>query len=183
MEREAQLEALERRLEETMREVVRSMARQQTLATRAEAASAMAEAEVALRALRTRGGPGGLPEVQQAERYLALSTTEFNRDNFGGALYLANQGKAVASEGRARLVDVGGGELHPGEVRFAVPVPLETTARSNVREGPGTRFSVVFTVDAGARVTGQSHAEQWVRIVDGEGRAGWIHYGLVRTIK
>lgn len=165
-----------------MREVVRSMARQRTLATRAEAASAMAEAELALRELRNRS-PDGLPEVSQAERYLKLSSTEFDQDNFAGALYLANQAKAVASEGRTRLVGVGGGSLRPGEVRFAVPLPLEATTNSNVREGPGTRFAVVFTVAAGSRVTGQSHAEQWVRIVDPEGRTGWIHYDLVRTIR
>ncbi|MDH5536935.1 MAG: hypothetical protein OEZ08_15385 [Betaproteobacteria bacterium] len=46
--RDAMVEDLQRRLEDARREVVRAMAKLRTLATRAEAASAMAGAEVAL---------------------------------------------------------------------------------------------------------------------------------------
>src|SRR6267143_6021673 len=48
LEREAQIDALQERLDDARQEVVRAMAKLQTLATRAGAASAMAEAEVAL---------------------------------------------------------------------------------------------------------------------------------------
>jgi SH3-like domain-containing protein len=67
----------------------------------------------------------------------------------------------------------------PGEVTFAIPVPLRVVARGNVREGPGTGFSVAFTLDAGALVLGHSYANEWVRIVDDDGRAGWITRSLV----
>ena len=183
LEKEAQILAMEASLEDAMREVVRAMARLQTLASRAEAASAIAEAEVALRELRSRGGRGAVPEVAQAQRLLGLSSTEFDDENFGGALYLANQAKGVAALGRQRLAAVGGAGLRSGEVRFAVPVPLQTTTRSNVREGPSTQFDVVFTVDPSTRVTGQSYAGEWVRITDAAGRTGWIHYQLVRAVR
>ncbi|HYQ82787.1 MAG TPA: hypothetical protein VEP28_02000, partial [Rubrobacter sp.] len=45
LDKEAQVDELQTRLEETRQEVVRAMAKLQTLASRAEAASAIAEAE------------------------------------------------------------------------------------------------------------------------------------------
>lgn len=183
LEREAQFVALDARLDEAMREVVRSMARLQTLASRAEAASAIAEAEVALRELRTRGGRDSVPEIAQGQRFLGLSSTEFDKQNFGGALYLANQAKSMAAAGRTRLTQVDPGALRPSEVRFSVPIPFRSTTRSNVRDGPGTQFAVVFTLEAGTRVTGQSYEGEWVRIADTQGRGGWIHYQLLEAVR
>src|SRR5260370_34612354 len=59
LEQEAQIEELQDRLDDARREVVRAMAKLQSLATRAEAASGMAEAEIALEALRSANGGGG----------------------------------------------------------------------------------------------------------------------------
>src|ERR1700745_4005783 len=56
LEQEAQVEELQTRLDDARREVVRAMAKLQSLATRAEAASGMAEAEIALQALRSAVG-------------------------------------------------------------------------------------------------------------------------------
>src|SRR5437667_12814633 len=58
LEQEALVDELQSRLDDARREVVRAMAKLQSLATRAEAASGMAEAEIALQALRS-AGPGG----------------------------------------------------------------------------------------------------------------------------
>jgi uncharacterized coiled-coil protein SlyX len=55
LERDAQIEELQTRLDETRQEVVRAMAKLQTLATKAEAASGLAEAEVAVQSLKTAG--------------------------------------------------------------------------------------------------------------------------------
>jgi SH3-like domain-containing protein len=48
-----------------------------------------------------------------------------------------------------------------------------------VREGPGTGFKVLFTLEEGSPVTAHSYAEQWVRISDEGGRSGWVFYNLV----
>jgi hypothetical protein len=178
LEREAQIERLETTLEETRREVVRSLARLQTSATRAEAASALAEADIAVQTLRNRDPQA--PELAPARRLLDQSTAEFGRQNYGGALYLANQVKSLAASGRGRAVAGGdGAPARPGETAFAVPVPLAVSSRANVREGPGTNFRVLFTVDRGAALTGLSHLEDWVRVTDENGRSGWVFYNLV----
>jgi uncharacterized protein YraI len=175
--RDAEIEDLQTRLEDTRAEVVRAMAKLQTVASRAQAASAMAEAEVALQTMKT-GASGEPPEAAQVTRLVRQSATEFNKANYGGALYLANQAKTVSSSYRGRLGQSREG-ARPGETLFAVPIKLKTTSRGNVREGPGTNFAVTFTAESGAAVTGFSYADEWVRIADDTGRTGWMHQSLV----
>src|SRR6266700_6734779 len=137
LEQEAQVDELQSRLDDARREVVRAMAKLQSLATRAEAASGMAEAEIALQALRTSGNPQGVPELGQAAQLLQLATAEFDKQNYGGALYLANQAKEAAAAGQSRVASVERGSLRQGEVPFALPLRLQTDGRANVRSGPG----------------------------------------------
>ncbi len=176
LEREAQIDELQARLDDARQEVVRAMAKQQSLASRAEAASGMAEAEIALRSLRATARAQGVPEVS---RLIKLSTAEFDKQNYAGALYLASQAKGAAFAARGQLASVERGPLRAGEVPFASPLKLQTARRANVREGPGGTFKIIFTLPAGAPLTGFSYAEQWVRITDDSGRDGWIYQSLI----
>jgi hypothetical protein len=180
LERDVQLRELVEQLESTRLELVRNMARLQTQATRAEAASGMSEAEIALGTLRRAPGGNALPELARADDLFRLSSTEFAQENYGGALYLATQVRALVRTGQGRLRTRGEGTPVAGETLFAVPVPLRTASRTNVRMGPGTTFGVSFTLDASAPVVGQSHLNQWVRIVDGQNRQGWV-FGTLLT--
>lgn len=176
LEREAQVDQLQTRLDEARQEVVRAMAKLQTMATRAEAASGMAEAEVAAQSLKsTTGKPS--PEYTQATQLLQQGSVEFNKQNYGGALYLANQVKQLAGRDRATPGDTG--PQRKGEVAFVVPIKLQTSGKSNIRDGPGTNFRVLFTLESGADVTGYSYLETWVKVSDAKGRSGWVARGLV----
>jgi hypothetical protein len=181
LERDVQLRGLEEELEATRLELVRNLARLQTQASRAEAASAMAEAEIALGTLRRAPGGEALPELARGQALFAQSSTEFTRENYGGAVYLATQARSQVRSGQARLRGTQAAEVRSDETLFAVPVPLRATGRSNVRTGPSLDSAVAFTLDAGAQLVGQSYTSQWVRIVDGTGRQGWIFHTLVTT--
>ena len=180
LERTAQVTDLQRQLDAARQEIVRAMARLQTLASRAEAASVMAEAEIALEAVTGAAGDEEMPAVTQARNLLVLSTTEFANENYGGALYLASQARRVARAGEGQLTSGEERSRQPGEVLFALPLTLETARRSNVRAGPGLGFGVLFTLDPATPVMGHSHTERWVRITDDQGRSGWIFHNLVR---
>lgn len=177
MEKEAQVEELQTRLADSRDEIVRTLAKLRGNTSRAEAASGMAEADVALQALRSAGG-GQAPELNQATRMAQQSRAEFDNENFGGALYLANQAKQLATSARGRLAG-GRAAPRPGETHFAVPIRLRIANRGNVREGPGTSFAVAFSIDGGATVTGFSFLEDWIRITDDGGRSGWIFRSLI----
>jgi len=178
LERSAELEQMQARLDEARREVVRAMAKLQSSASRAEAASGIAEAELAMETLK-KAAPQAL-ELTQTRQLLGSSNEEFERDNYGGALYLATQSKAVAVAGQNRVASASErGAARAGEVLFALPLRLETSGRANVRDGPGTNFKVVFTLEGGADVSAHAYADQWVRISDEGGRSGWVFYNLV----
>ena len=179
LEKEAQLEEMQTRLDDARREVVRAMAKLQSLATRAEAASGMAEAEIALQALRTNGDGVPSSEASQAAQLLQLATGEFDRQNYAGALYLATQSKSAASVGEGRLGSGDRGAPRAGEIPFALPLRVETTSRANVRERPSSGARVLFTLEAGEALVAYSYVDQWVRISAGTDRAGWIHQGLI----
>jgi hypothetical protein len=179
LEGEAQVGDLQAKLDEARQEVVRAMAKLQTLASKAEAASAIAEAEIAIETLKTAAGQLGTAEAAPAEQLLRMSTKEFDVENYGGALYLANQAKNLAARSQTRLTSSVRGALRPGEVLFALPLQLQTQVRGNVRDGPGTNFKVLFTLDAGTPLLGYSYADVWVRVSDESGRGGWIFYTFV----
>ena len=176
--RDAQIEDLNAKLEDARAEVVRAMAKLQTVASRAQAASAMAEAEVSLQSMKS--GAGEEPaEAAQATRLVRQSATEFNKQNYAGALYLANQAKTLATSYRGRL-SLGNREgSRPGETAFAVPIRLKMTTRGNVRAGPGTGFPIAFAAESGTVLTGYSYADEWIRIGDETGRSGWVFRSLV----
>src|SRR6266545_4159560 len=179
LEQEAQVDELQSRLDDARREVVRAMAKLQSLATRAEAASGMAEAEIALQALRTANGNSPSPEWTQGSQLLQLAAAEFDNQNYAGALYLATEAKNAAAAGQRR---VGGDDrqtTRSGEVPFALPLRVQTTGRANVREGPGAGFKVLFTLESGAALVAYSYVDQWVRVRDDTDRPGWIHQTLI----
>jgi len=181
LEQEAQVDELQSRLDDARREVVRAMAKLQSLATRAEAASGMAEAEIALQALRTANGNSAppSPEYGQGSQLLQLATTEFDQQNYAGALYLATEAKNAAAAGRGRVASDDRSATRRGEVPFALPLRLQTTGRANVREGPGAGFKVLYTLETGVSIVAYSYVDQWVRIRDDSDRPGWIHQTLI----
>jgi uncharacterized coiled-coil protein SlyX len=175
MERDSVIDSLNARLDEALQEVVGAMGKLQSLTSRAEAASAMAEADVALQSITSSGRDS--PESRQGLRLMQLSAAEFKRKNFGGALYLANQAKAAA---RAHLLAGGRlGNMRPGETPFAIPVKLHVSGRANVRNGPGTNFAVSFTAESGSSLSGLSYLGDWIRVTNDAGNEGWILRSLV----
>jgi hypothetical protein len=181
LERSAQLADATRRLDEATTDLVRAMARLRSLATRAEAASAIAEAEVTLQQLRGGGGQQSPPEARQAEAALRSASAAFDAENYAGAVYLATQAKRVATAARGRLAG-GAATARAGEQAFAVPVPLTTTTRANLRAGPGTGSDLVTTVPAGTLLTAYAYAQDWMRVTLDDGRGAWVHQSLVRGV-
>lgn len=179
LEKEAQVEDLQSRLDETRTAVVKARSRVQTVSGRAGAATGMAEAEVALRSLRSIAPPR-YPDVQQAARLLRQSADAFDKKNYSGAIFLAGQAKTVALTASSRL-DSGNRLRTPrtGEAPFAVPIRLKVTVAGDVRDRPGARSGVAFAVAVGAPLTGVSYVDDWIRVIDDRRRTGWVNQGMV----
>jgi hypothetical protein len=173
-------ESSQKKLDEAIQEVVRAKAKLRSLESRAEAASNMAETEIALKILRTQQPePEKDPELIQAEQLLNMSAKEFKKENYGGALYLTNQAKGRIRIAQMRRVDKDNVEPMPGEVLFALPLPLQVVKPSNIREGPGLEFKVIATVEPNTHLIGYSYKDSWVRVSGEKDLRGWIFQTLV----
>jgi hypothetical protein len=168
----------QRMLDDAIQEVVRVKAKQRSMESRAEAASEMAEAEIALKSFRDKAGEANPPELANAEQLLSRGTREFESQNFGGALYLVSQAKTQIKMGMLRL-DGHREEGEDAEMPFAVPLPMQVSSRGNLREGPGPEFKVVATLVEGTRLTGYFTKGSWLRVEAAGGKSGWIHRSLV----
>jgi uncharacterized coiled-coil protein SlyX len=174
MERDARIERLNTQLEQALKELVGTMGKLRSLATRAEAASAMAEADVVLKSIGSTDRNS--PEFKQASWLMQQSSAEFQRNNFGGALYLANQARSAA---RLRGFGAGVDHLRPGEVAFGGPVKLRARTNANVRAGPGMNFAVSYAAGSGSTLSGLSYLGEWIRVANEAGTEGWIFASLV----
>jgi septal ring factor EnvC (AmiA/AmiB activator) len=194
LEKEAQVKALEERLnsqqimlDEAIQEVVRTKAKLRSLESKAEAASDMAEAEIAVKALKVKlATQSGDPEIAKAEQLLKMSVKEFERENYGGAVYLTTQAKSQIKAAEMRLGSRkmpadGRKELNPvdGEALFAQSIPLQAVKTSNLRQLPDLKSNVIATVEKGTPLIGYSYKDQWVRVTMEDGTAGWIFQTLV----
>src|SRR2546423_674458 len=179
LEKDAQVEDLQSRLDETRAAVVKARSQVQTANGRAGAASGMAEAEVALRSLRSVAPPN-YPDAQQATRLLRQSSEAFDKKNYSGAIFLAGQAKTLALTATSRL---GAGNrlrtARTGEAPFVVPIRLKVTVAGYVRGSPGAKSPPVFAVEIGAPLTGLSYVEDWIRVTDDRRRTGWINRAMV----
>jgi hypothetical protein len=179
LEKDAQVEDLQSRLDETRTAVVKARSQVQMANGRAGAASGMAEAEVALRSLKAVAPPQ-YPDVQQSAHLLRQSADAFDKKNYGGAIFLAGQAKTVALTATSRL---GAGNrlrnVRTGEAPFAVPVRLKVIAVGSVRDRPGAKSPVVFPVEIGVPLTGLSYVDEWIRVTDDHRRTGWINRSMV----
>ena len=179
LERDMQIKALTQKLDAAITEVVRSMAKLRSLESKAEAASTLAEAEIAYKALGRDPGREKDADLIQAEQLLKLGAQEFRKENYGGVLYLTSQAKTLIKGGQVRSPGAQNLPRVDGEIPFAVPLPLRALNKGNVREGPGPSFKVAFVVEQGTPLTGKSYKGLWVRVRGDDGRWGWIAQNLV----
>lgn len=180
LEKEGQIKALQEKLELATQEVVRSMAKLRGVESKAEAASNLAEAEIALRMLeKDAAGQGRDQDVQQVKHLMQMAIQEFKKQNYGGTLYLTGKVKTLSTNGHLRPSKNGNHARLEGEAGFSSPVPLKVLGTSNVREGPGPNHKVAFVVQSGHPLTGHSQKDLWLRVSRDDGRSGWILYRLV----
>jgi multidrug efflux pump subunit AcrA (membrane-fusion protein) len=193
LERNAQIKQLEERLnsqqemlDEAIQEVVRAKAKLRSLESKAEAASGIAEAEIALKALKAQlAGQTRNPELIKAQELLKMSAQEFKKENYGGAVYLTSQAKGHIRTGQIRLA--GREKAAPikrlppikGEVFFALPLPLQVVRTSNLRKQPNLESNVITTLKKGTPLIGYSYKGQWVRVTSEDGTNGWVFQTLV----
>jgi hypothetical protein len=163
-----------RALREADRQAAAATARLRRLATRAAAASYLAEVEVSL-----ASAPGQPLLLARARELLAASREPFVRGDYDTAIDRASQAAEVVgradddrSFGRAPATRAADGPLQR-------PLAMRTRVDSHLRARPGRNGRVLAVVPAGAPVTADARRRGWLHVATGGGRGGWIYSALL----
>ncbi|BBO78027.1 hypothetical protein DSCW_54440 [Desulfosarcina widdelii] len=173
----------QQRLDSAITEVVRTKSKLRTVESKAEAASTIAEAEIAVKSLQSRidndENKDQIEVLEKAKRLLGQSTAEFKARNFGGALYLAVQSKNQVASVGGQFQGRDEGDRLIGETAFAHPLRLKVIKNTNLRTGPGLNYKVSNTLKSGTVIVGHGYKENWIRIDTENDQTGWVHQSLV----
>lgn len=181
-ELERRVESQQQRLEAAIVEVVRTKSKLRSIESKAEAASTLAEAEIAMKEFK--GRISGLDksaseELVAVDQLLKMSAAAFKDQNYGGALYLANQSKTRVRAIHTLQNKIPEGAVASGETAFSKPLTLKVLKKSNIRQGPGLKENVIVLLDPGVLVTGYGYKDSWVRVETQGGTVGWIFRELI----
>ena len=155
---------------ESTREVTRAKAKMRRLATQADAASYIAEVEVALKALRAAlPKSSAQPLLALAQGLLDSTATPFDKGDYATAMDRAAQAEElvmVVTESRAR----GTRARVPGELPLQVAIPVRAIADSRLRSKPMPKAPVVVMLKKDSLLVAQGYKGTWMR-VETDGRA------------
>jgi hypothetical protein len=167
-------EELERAHDDAVSEVVRAQAKLRGSVGQADAASDIAEAQIAI-----NNAELGQELLSQARIQLEKASIEFDLGNYGGALYLSSQVKRLIADAHSLASTQVQCDPVGDEIPFESPLALMLSDNSNVRDGPGLKNEIIVTLPKGTHVDGHSHSGAWVRVQMEDGTNGWIYQTLV----
>ncbi len=168
---------LQRDLELTETEVIRTKARLKGNETKAEASSAIAEARILIR--RIADTKGRAASVVRCQELLAKAEQLLREENFGAAAFFALKAQDTAmkaSEDPAAPASGTASNLADAPAprkRYSV-----RAAVANVRRGPGTNEPVVAAAPKGSSLDASLMRGDWIKVSFG-GVIGWVHRSLL----
>ncbi|MFO1396758.1 MAG: SH3 domain-containing protein [Burkholderiales bacterium] len=156
--------------QETTREVTRAKAKARRLATQADAASYLAEVEVAIAALP----PAPSPLRALATAYLQSATEPFARGDYGTAMERASQAEQIVALATGPAPTLQKSARAPGEKLLQVALPLRAVTESRVRRQPQGKAPQVGVIAKDTALTAFAWKDGWMRVETEDGLAGWV---------
>jgi hypothetical protein len=165
-------------LQESSRQAARATVKLHRLATQADAASYIAEVEVALATLRSSTEAGsGASLFAVAQEILQSAAAPFARGDYGAAMDRAAQAQqliAMLASNRVRSMQ----PARASELPFQVPIPLRVKIDSNLRRQPRGNAKVLGVLKESTPLTAHAYKGNWLRVEASDGRSGWVHQSL-----
>ena len=163
------------------REVTRRQTKIQTPESKAEAVTVLAEAEADITAARERMQSNNRqPAFDKPDQLMAESKSELGLGHYARACTLA--GEALEMVRTMELKTETNARPH-GYTHFPLPLAMQLSRKSNIREHPGMDAQVLHVLEQGTTVTATEYKGHWIKIITKEGKSGWIHYSLLTPPK
>jgi SH3 domain-containing protein len=172
---EERVTLLNRDLEMTETELIRTKARLKGIEGKSEASSAIAEAQILVRRLEPRGRTAVLNLCRES---LAKAEQQLLQENYGAALFFAMKAQDLAvraSEAADRR------PAPPPEVDQPAPQPSYTVSAdaANIRKGPAAAEPVVGKAPRGTVLPASVVRGDWVKVRHGQ-ITGWVYRPLLK---
>jgi hypothetical protein len=159
------------------REVTRRQTRIQTPESKAEAVIVLAEAEADINAARERmQGNSRKPAFDMPDQLMAESKSELGRSHYAKACSLAGEALEMV---RSMELKTETGAKPQKNAHFSLPLAMQLSKKSNIRENPGMDAQVLHVLDQGTTVMATEYKGHWIKIIIKGEQFGWIHYSLL----
>ena len=184
--REAELRELRARerdqskaLQASVQQATRAKAKLRRLATQADAASSIAEVEVALDRLRAApGSDARAASIAVPQRIIESAATPFTQGDYDTAMDRAAQAEQLVAMLQQPHASAKTATRGP-EVPFDLGVALRVIEDSNLRRQPRRTAPVHAVLPRGTMVIARGYRGSWLRVDAGNGETGWVHRSLV----
>jgi hypothetical protein len=171
-----------RALQETTKQADRAKVKLRRFATQADAASYLAEVEVALAAARSTPAAGARnPLLSLAQEILDSSAAPFTHGDYGAAMDLAGQAEQLAATAAGVRARPASAPRKTADMPFAVTIPLRVRIESNLRRQPRDKGPPIGVLPEGTLLVARAYHDGWLRVETEDGRSGWIYQSLVGT--
>ncbi len=160
-------------IQESTREATRAKARARRLGTQADAASYLAEVEVALGALKASLGTARPPLLPLAESLVEGASAPFAQGDYAEAMNRAAQAEqviAIVADLRAAPT----GRAPAPEVLLQLAIPLRLASDARLRREPRPASNTVAMVAKGTPIVASAYRGSWMRVATEDGRIGWV---------
>jgi hypothetical protein len=162
-------------IQESTREATRAKVKLRRLATQADAASDIAEVEVALASLRKAPGAAASgPLLDLAQALIVSTAAPFAQGDYGIAMERAAQAEQLIAAA-ADLRGESNSRLRPSrEVLLQVSIPLSVTGEGHLRRHPLRSAPITAVLRKNSPVIARAYRANWLRVEAEDGRSGWV---------
>lgn len=166
----AQQQGQVKELEKTTSQAARAEVKLRRFATETDVASRLAEVEVAMEGLKSKGRE--FPLQLTAQRLLNAASTAFRQSELSVAADLAAQAEQLIN----MLIEHGSipDTQSAPEVPFKMAIPLRTKADTRLRNKPQLDAAVLIVLQQTTLVVAQAYQGQWLHVQTEDGVSGWV---------
>ncbi len=167
-------------IEAASHEITRAQIKLHRLATRSSSASLIAEAEVAMGALKRRAGGNNAsdaPLQAQAQQLLDAAGLYFSQNDYASATHYASQSVEFIN----MTADSNRELPNRPTVAFNLPIRLQTIANANLRQAPAMNAAVRTVLKEGTYLTATAYQGSWLRVQTENSMQGWVSNTLIKV--
>ncbi len=169
-------------LRETTSQAARAEVKLRRFATETDAASLLAEVEVAMDQLRaTPGAEQFNTQKMQAQRILDSASNAFVQGDYGLSVELATQARQFIDMLAGLPMGSGADRRMTSEVPFTVAINVRMKVDGNLRRQPRPNAAVLGVLQKATPIFARAYQGEWLWVQTENGNSGWVLSSLVEA--